>query len=194
MRPVIVGITGGTGSGKSTFCDLLLDALDGYKIGVIKTDKYFKKQLPKTIAPLTKNVYDDYNHPDSVDYETLIKDFHGIIDENSGNDIVIIEGLMVLYFEEIRERLDLKIFIDLDSDERMYRRIIRNMKTRGWSMEEIATYYIESVKYREKEFVLQTKIYADIILNGKNLKGKAQDIIASWIEKQMLNTSYTDEG
>lgn len=194
MRPVIVGITGGTGSGKSTFCDLLLDALDGYKIGVIKTDKYFKKQLPKTIAPLTKNVYDDYNHPDSVDYETLIKDFHGIIDENSGNDIVIIEGLMVLYFEEIRERLDLKIFIDLDSDERMYRRIIRNMKTRGWSMEEIATYYIESVKYREKEFVLQTKIYADIILNGNNLKGKAQDIIASWIEKQMLNTSYTDEG
>jgi len=67
------------------------------------------------------------------------------------------------------------------------------MKTRGWTMEEIADYYLESVKYREKEFVLQTKIYADIILNGNNLQGTAQDIIASWVEKQILNTSFNDE-
>jgi len=193
MRPVVIGIAGGTCSGKSTFCDLLLQALANYKIGVIRTDKYFKSQLPKAVAPLTKNVYDDYNQPDSVDYERLIKDFYSITDKSSGNDIVIIEGLMVLYFEEIRERLDLKIFIELDADERMYRRIVRNMKTRGWTMEEIAAYYLESVKYREKEFVLQTKIYADIILNGNNIQGKAQDIIASWIEKQLLNTSFTDD-
>jgi len=193
MKPVTIGIAGGTGSGKSTFCELLSGSLDKYRLGIIKTDEYFKKQLPKAIAPLTKNVYDDYNHPDSVDYERLIHDFYRIIDEKSGNDIVIIEGLMVLYFEEIREKLDLKIFIELDADERMYRRIVRNMKTRGWTMEEIASYYLESVKYREKEFVLQTKIYADIILNGNNLHGKPQDVIVSWIEKRILNTSYNDE-
>lgn len=193
MKPIVIGIAGATCSGKSTFCDLLLQSLNSYKIAVIRTDKYFKKQLPKAIAPLTKNVYNDYNHPDSVDYERLIKDFYSITDKSSGNDIVIIEGLMVLYFQEIRERLDLKIFIELDADERLYRRIVRNMKSLGWTMEEIADYYLESVKYREKEFVLQTKIYADIILNGNNLQGTAQDIIASWVEKQILNTSFNDE-
>ena len=185
MKPISIGIAGGTSSGKSTFCELLSGALDRYRLSIIKTDKYFKKQLPKAIAPLTKNVYDDYNHPNSVDYERLIHDFYRIIDEKSGNDIVIIEGLMVLYFEEIREKLDLKVFIELDADERMYRRLIRNMKIHGWTMEEIASYYLESVKYREKEFVLQTKIYADIILNGNNLHGKSTDVIASWIEKQI---------
>jgi len=193
MKPIIIGIAGGTGSGKSTFCDLLVQNLSNYRVGVIKTDQYFKKQLPKAVAPLTKNVYDDYNHPNSVDYERLINDFHRIIEKSNEVDIVIIEGLMVLYFEEIRERLDLKIFIELDADERMYRRITRNMKTRGWTMEEIASYYLESVKYREKEFVLQTKIYADIILNGNNLHGKAKDVIVNWIEKEMLNTSCTNE-
>lgn len=193
MKPIVIGIAGATCSGKSTFCDLLLQSLNSYKIAVIRTDKYFKKQLPKAIAPLTKNVYNDYNHPDSVDYERLIKDFYSITDKSSGNDIVIIEGLMVLYFQEIRERLDLKIFIELDADERLYRRIVRNMKSLGWTMEEIADYYLESVKYREKEFILQTKIYADVILNGNNLQGKAQDIIASWVEKQILNTSFNDE-
>jgi len=193
MKPIVIGIAGATCSGKSTFCDLLLQSLNSYKIAVIRTDKYFKKQLPKAIAPLTKNIYNDYNHPDSVDYERLIKDFYSITDKSSGNDIVIIEGLMVLYFQEIRERLDLKIFIELDADERLYRRIVRNMKSLGWTMEEIADYYLESVKYREKEFILQTKIYADVILNGNNLQGKAQDIIASWVEKQILNTSFNDE-
>jgi len=193
MKPIVIGIAGATCSGKSTFCDLLLQSLNSYKIAVIRTDKYFKKQLPKAIAPLTKNVYNDYNHPDSVDYERLIKDFYSITDKSSGNDIVIIEGLMVLYFQEIRERLDLKIFIELDADERLYRRIVRNMKSLGWTMEEIADYYLESVKYREKEFILQTKIYADVILNGNNLQGKAQDIIACWIGKELLNTSFIDE-
>lgn len=181
MKPTIIGIAGGTASGKSTFCDILLRELRGYRIKVLKTDKYFKKTLPKAKAPLTGKEFDDYNHPDSLDFDRFMLDFNQTLKEGYALDVVIIEGLMVLYFEKIRKHLDLKIFMDLDADERFYRRVARNIRTMGWTMEKIAEYYLESVKYREKEFVLQTKIFADIILNGNNLHGKAKDVIVSWI-------------
>jgi uridine kinase len=181
VRPAIIGIAGGTASGKTTFCDILLKELGDLRIKVLKTDGFFKEQLPKAIAPLTGKEFDDYNHPDSLDYDRFMDEYRRTLDQDANWDVIILEGLMVLYFQDIRKSLDLKIFIDLDADERFYRRLSRNMKTMGWTMEEIAEYYLESVKYREKEFVLQTKIFADIILNGNNLDGRAKDVVISWI-------------
>lgn len=185
MRPLIIGIAGGTASGKSTFCNLLLEELSGYRIEVVSTDKYFRDPLPKMIAPLTGEEHDDFNHPDSLDIDRFMGDFKALLEQSDEIDIIIVEGLMVLYFEEIRNELDLKIFIELDADERMYRRIKRNMETMGWTMEEIAGYYLDCVKHREKQYVLRTKMYADIILNGNNLDGVAKKVVASWFLEQM---------
>lgn len=185
MRPLVIGIAGGTASGKSTFCNLLVEELKEYRVEVIRTDKYFRRPLPKMIAPLTGEEHDDFNHPDSLDIDRFMVDFKSLLEEQNEIDIVIVEGLMVLYFEEIRRELDLKIFIQLDADERMYRRIKRNMEIMDWTMEEIADYYLDCVKYREKQYALRTNIYADIILNGNNLDGVASKVVASWVLEQM---------
>ena len=81
--------------------------------------------------------------------------------------------------------LDLKIFVDLDSDERMYRRISRNVKNWGMDFEEAATYYLDAAKHREIEFVLRTKNYADLVINGNQLEGISKNIICSWISSMI---------
>ena len=81
--------------------------------------------------------------------------------------------------------LDLKIFVDLDSDERMYRRISRNVKNWGMDFEEAATYYRDAAKHREIEFVLRTKNYADLVINGNQLEGISKNIICSWISSMI---------
>lgn len=185
MGPVVIGIAGGTASGKSTFCNLLVEELSEYRVEVIRTDQYFRRPLPKMIAPLTGEEHDDFNHPDSLDIDRFMEDFKALLERHDEIDIILVEGLMVLYFEEIRREIDLKIFIELDADERMYRRIKRNMEKMGWTMEQIADYYLDCVKYREKQYVLRTKIYADIILNGNNLDGMAKEVVVSWVLDEM---------
>lgn len=185
MKPLVIGIAGASGSGKSTFCDILLSELSEYKVKKIRTDNYFKSNLPKMISPISQIKYEDFNHPESINYDKLINDLDTLIKAEDGTQIIILEGLMILYFEELRELLELKIFIDLDSDERMYRRIKRNMKMWGVSMEEVANYFLEAAKHREREYVLPTKIFADIILNGNNLENISKEVILSWIKNRI---------
>jgi len=188
MKPIVIGIAGGTGSGKSTFCDLLVNELKDLKVEVIRTDQYFKKELPKMISPLTNTELDDYNHPNALNYEPFMSDLKALIHAQKAH-VILIEGIFTLYFEEIRNVLDLKLFVDLDADERMYRRIKRNIETRGLTMEEIADYYLQAAKHREKEFALPTKKFAEIILNGNDLQGTAKNVIVCWIKSQIIQSS-----
>lgn len=185
MKPIVVGIAGGSGSGKSTFSHLLVKELQGFQVHVINTDQHFKKVLPKMKSPLSNLEYDDFNHPNSLDYDQLMGELDKLLNAKIKADIIIMEGIFALYFEEIRKLLDLKLFIDLDADERMYRRIKRNMKNWGVSMEEVATYYVEAAKHREMEFILPTKKFAEIIVNGNKLEGKALDVISGWIKNNL---------
>ncbi|HCL02105.1 MAG TPA: hypothetical protein DHW61_06750 [Lachnoclostridium phytofermentans] len=185
MKPIVLGIAGASASGKSTFCDMLIKDLSDLKVTAIRTDNYFKENLPKMVSPTSKIEYDDYNHPESVDYNKVIEDLHTLIQRGKENDIIILEGIMILYFEEFRKLLDLKIFIDLDSDERMYRRIKRNMALWGLGMEEVAEYFLDAAKHREREYVLSTKMFADIIINGNNLEPYPLEVIAGWIRNKV---------
>lgn len=185
MKQVIVGIAGGSGSGKTTFSNLLVNELHDYNVEVVRTDQYFKKVLPKIKSPLSDIEYDDFNHPSSLNYEKLLEDINGLLKKTNKADVVIIEGTFSLYFEEIRDLLDLKLFVDLDSDERMYRRIKRNIVQMGWSMEEIVDYYLQAAKHREREFALPTKKFAEFILNGNRLEGNAKNVIGCWIHKSI---------
>ena len=185
MKQLVVGIAGGSGSGKSTFSNLLVNELQGSQVHVVKTDQYFKKILPKMKSPLSNIEYDDFNHPNALDYDKFMGELHKLLHAKIKADIIIIEGIFTLYFEEIRNLLDLKLFIDLDADERMYRRIKRNMENWGVSMEEVATYYVQAAKHREMEFILPTKKFAEIIINGNKLEGNALDVISGWIKNKM---------
>jgi uridine kinase len=189
MKPTVVGIAGGTGSGKSTFCTLLVNELQNYKVEVISTDKHYKKVLPKMKSPISHKELDDFNHPDAMNYEKFMDDLRGLLNAEDQADVIIIEGIFTLYFEEIRELLDLKIFVDLDADERMYRRIKRNMENWGISMEEIADYYLQAAKHQEAQFALQTKKFAEIIINGNHLDGNAKNVVCAWINSRVQNVS-----
>ena len=162
-KPFIVGIAGGSGSGKSTFCSVLKEKLSNYKIATIHSDDYYKSVLPKIISPRSGIEYDDYNHPTSVNENKLVHDLNSLIE--SDIDIILIDSLFTLYYESIREKLDLKIFIDLPSDERLIRRIKRNMQW-GLSFDEISDYYLDTVRYRHNEFIEPTRVYADLVVSG----------------------------
>lgn len=178
---MIIGIAGGSGSGKSTFTNRLVEQIRPIQVHSISTDRFFKSELPKMISPSSGKEYDNWNSPDSIDFERLLETVQGHRSENMEQTVVIVEGLSVLYFPELRDMFDLSIFIELDSDERMYRRIKRNMRMWNISMEEVADYYLESAKFEEKKFFLPTKQYADFIINGSSDFRKQISVISSWI-------------
>ncbi|GAB1786178.1 AAA family ATPase [Priestia megaterium] len=177
---VVVGIAGGSGSGKTSFCNELEEIFENSRVKVIHTDNYFKNVKFMTRAPFSNKEYSDYDHPDSVDFENLCNDFNYSISSRL-YDIVIIEGLLVLYFEDLRKKLDLKIYIDCRSEERLVRRIKRDIVDE--TFEEISSEYLDIVRYRHGEFVEPSKWHADLILNGSNYSQTATNIIGKWLLK-----------
>lgn len=178
---IIIGIAGGSGSGKSTFTSHLEDHLLNLKVKVIHMDDYFKEDKPTITAPYTQIEYEDHNHPDSFDFDKLLDDYKQLLKQEY--DVIIIEGLMTLYNNDIRKLLHLKIFIDCQADERIVRRINRNLAF-GQSFEDITSVYLDAVRYRHQEFVEPSRWHADIILNGSSLPTIGTDIISTWIKSQ----------
>ena len=137
----VAGIAGGSASGKSTLCEKLEGELREYKVAVIHMDSYFKPERerprPKTAAFVTGREYADDNHPESLDLRGLERDMIDIVSKNeNGHDILIAEGLLTLWDDTICNLLDLKIFVDCKPDERIVRRLRRNMQW-GLSFDEI---------------------------------------------------------
>lgn len=181
-KPFFVGIAGGSASGKSTFCNTLEDQLSKYKIKVFHMDDYFKPEemRPYVEAPITGKMYVDDNHPETMDLSRLKSDAFAVLEEDY--DVVIIEGLLTLWDKEIYSRLDLKLYVDCRCDERIVRRLRRNM---GWGLtfDEISGVYLDMVRYRHDEYVEPTKWKADIILNGSSPSKQAVSAIVWFIEK-----------
>ena len=177
QKPYIIGIAGGSASGKSTFCSKLEDALCKCKTMTFHMDSYFKpKDLrPFVEAPITKKMYVDENHPMTVDLPKLKNDLQTAINNNQA-DIIIVEGLLVLADDEICKLLDLKLFIECRADERIVRRLRRNMEW-GLTFEEISGVYLDMVRYRHDEYVEPSKWKADFIINGSSFSENALAII-----------------
>ena len=186
-RPYLVGIGGGTASGKSTLARKLTEALSDLSVLVIGMDKYFKAEKPLHHAPLSGREWPDYNSPDSFHLGSLTGDLDALLGGDGADtaspppDVVVVEGLMTLQHAPLRERLDLRVFVDAPADERIVRRLRRNMADRGLSFDEIADFYLQSVRFRHEEFVEQTRWYADVVVNGVTMPERGVELLAQHV-------------
>lgn len=188
MKAFIIGIAGGSASGKSSFASLLKEKLEsiGITAEVVSMDSYFLPienlaTVPSPIDP--EKSYKDFNHPSSFDLNALNRDIHDI-SESGKCKVLIAEGLLTLWDKRLLSQFDLKVFIDCRHDERIVRRLRRNMEW-GLSFDEISDAYLDLVRFRHDEFVEPTKCQADIILNGSGDFRKAAELIAVYAESKI---------
>ena len=180
----VVGIAGGSASGKSTFSEQLKQGLAGLTVSVLSMDAYYRdsEERPRTAAPITGIVYKDDNHPDAFDLEKMTADLKNTAADRN-TDVVLAEGLFTLWHPPLFELLDLKLFIDCRADERIVRRLKRN---RQWGLEfdEIAAVYLDLVRYRHDEFVEPSRWKADFILNGSRPSVQALEMLTRHIQME----------
>jgi len=179
---MVIGIAGGSASGKSTITELLMKELDKSEVLVLHMDFYFKpeEELPLVEAPFSGKMYRDYNHPASFYLEKLRTDLSEAI-KSEKYQVIIVEGLLVLWDKEISSMLDLKIFVDCKADERIVRRLRRNMSW-GLSFDDISDVYLDLVRYRHDEYVEPGKWNADLIINGSGSSEKVLKMILAYIQ------------
>jgi len=180
QRPFTVGIAGGSAAGKSTFAQRLAESLHGLDVRLMRMDAYFKEEKPVHRGPLSGREWPDYNQPASFHLDRLVAD----LDAAQG-DVVLVEGLMTLCVDEVRERCDLKLFVDAPADERIVRRLRRNMAERGLSFDEIAGYYLDCVRFRHQEYVEPSRWFADLVVNGSVLSDAATETVAAYVRANL---------
>ncbi len=187
MKKFVIGIAGGSASGKSTFSDNLEEALKPNSVKVFHMDSYFKKpeDRPRAAAPISGKIYMDDNHPTTMDLPKLAQDIEDYL-KNGEAEILIIEGLLTLWDENILKHLDLKLFVDCRADERIVRRLKRNM-TWGLTYDQISDVYLDLVRYRHDEYVEPTKWRADFILNGSNPSENTLEMITTYVKEKIKN-------
>lgn len=188
---LIIGIAGGTGSGKTTVVRKILESLPENTVAVIPQDSYYNDQSD---LPLDVRKRTNFDHPDAFEWPLLAKHIsmlkHGQaieqptysyitctrLDETvhvEPKDVIIVEGIMTLYDKALRDQMDLKIFVDAEPDERLLRVIERDIAERGHPLEMLITKYRNILKPMHDEFIEPTKQYADIIIPNGGQNDKA---------------------
>jgi len=165
MAAFVIGIGGGSASGKSTIAEELRKRLAPRRVEIINQDRYFLagERLPRHTNPESGRTWPDHNHPDSFDLDRLHDDIRAA--KTGEADVVIVEGILVLCNESLRDLMDLKLYVEADADERIVRRIRRNV-ARGHDLDGICDFYLDSVRYRHREFNAPTKAHADLVIPG----------------------------
>ena len=203
-RPILIGITGGTGSGKSTIASEICSRFNENCIVKIEQDSYYKDQSGLSFQDRIKTNYD---HPDAFDTALLVEQLNKLINGETiekpvydferhtrkaetvkvePREIVIVEGILILQEETIRDLLNIKIYVDTDADVRIIRRLVRDINERGRTVDSVINQYLNVVRPMHLQFVEPTKRNADIIVPEGGQNKVAIDIIAANI-KQFLN-------
>ena len=200
---LIIGIAGGTGCGKTTVVNTLIDQLPEGEVVVISQDAYYKDTSHLSYDDRVKINFD---HPRSIDFELLVEHLkelkkgnsieqpvYSFVKHNRTGDsiltkprkVIIVEGILILTNPEIRELFDIKIFVHADSDERLIRRLKRDIAERGRDIDEVLTRYQTTLKPMHEQFIEPMKEYADIIIPNNRYNTVAVDIVKTIIAERL---------
>lgn len=199
METTIIGIAGGTGSGKSTFTNRLKQSF-GDNVTVIYHDNYYK---PHDDLPFSERQNINYDHPDALETGLLVRHLEALkqgksircpvydFTQHTRSDrtiliqpsrVILVEGILILQDERLRELFDIKIFVEADEDERILRRVVRDMNERGRELENIIEQYLMTVKPMHYLYVAPTKNVADLVINS-GLNDVAFDLVKTKIQQ-----------
>ncbi|MFL9830738.1 uridine kinase [Flavobacterium sp. ARAG 55.4] len=201
---LIIGIAGGTGSGKTTVVRQIMNQLPDAEVGVISQDSYYKKN---DHLSYDERVLINFDHPRAIDFDLLVSHLnelkagktiqqpvYSFVTHNRTEDsisthprkVMIVEGILILANPELRDLFDIKIFVHADADERLIRRLKRDIAERGRDMEEVLNRYQKTLKPMHEQFIEPTKAFADIIIPNNNYNTVAIDMLRTVINQKII--------
>lgn len=201
---LIIGIAGGTGSGKTTVVHQIMNQLPDAEVGVISQDSYYKKT---THLSYDERALINFDHPRAIDFDLLVTHLQELkagktiqqpvycfVTHNRTEDsitthprkVLIVEGILILAHPELRDLFDIKIYVHADADERLIRRLKRDIAERGRDMEEVLNRYQQTLKPMHEQFIEPTKAFADVIIPNNKYNTVAIDMLRSVINQKIL--------
>jgi uridine kinase len=205
---ILIGIAGGSGSGKTLVTQKVREDFGGNRVSVIQQDSYYRDLSQLDFEERARQNFD---HPDAVDIDLLVKQIKALLAGKSvrqpiydftrhlrlkrtqpigPHSILILEGILILYYPRLRQLMDIKVFVDTDPDIRFIRRLRRDIESRGRSMESVIGQYEATVRPMHLEFVEPTKRYADIIIPEGGYNYVAVDLLKTKV-RMLLQEQYS---
>lgn len=199
-KPVVIGIAGGSGSGKTTVTKAIYEYFKGHSIMLLEQDYYYKDQ---SNLPFEQRLQTNYDHPLAFDNDLLIEHLQKLLNYESiekpvydytihtrsqeviveePKDVIILEGILVLEDKRLRNLMDIKLYVDTDADLRIIRRMLRDIKERERTLESVVDQYISVVRPMHNQFIEPTKRYADIIIPEGGQNHVAIDLMVTKIQ------------
>ncbi|TQR39275.1 uridine kinase [Brevibacillus brevis] len=203
-NPVLIGVAGGSGSGKTTVAKELYRQFQNDSVTMIEQDSYYKDQ--SHLSP-EERALTNYDHPFAFDNDLLLAHLQELMQGKAiqkpiydfkvhnrkpeqiqvdPKDVIILEGMLILEDERIRNLMDIKVFVDTDADVRIARRIVRDIEERGRSLDSVVTQYLNVVRPMHLQFIEPTKRYADVIIPEGGYNRVALDLLSTKIGNILL--------
>lgn len=206
MEVVVIGVAGGSGSGKTTVSQAILERVGRERIAYIQHDAYYRD---RSDLPFEERARLNYDHPDALENELLVEHLHQLREgcavrvpiydftthtrssetkTVSPRPVVLLEGILIFADKELRNLMDVKIFVDTDSDIRFIRRLNRDIQERGRTMDSVCKQYLETVRPMHLEFVEPSKRYADVIIPEGGFNTIAIDMVVARVESMLTDS------
>lgn len=207
-KPLVIGIAGGTGSGKTTISNLIIDRVGHENIASLSHDAYYRDMVN---LPLKKRAKVNYDHPDSLESELLVEHIKELKQGNIvqmpvydftthsrkqvtitiyPQPVILVDGILIFVEKDLRKLFDVKIFVDTDADLRFIRRLQRDISERGRTQESVIKQYLKTVRPMHLEFVEPSKRYADVIIPEGGMNQVALDMLTARIEELLRGETF----
>ncbi|BAK93500.1 uridine kinase [Tetragenococcus halophilus subsp. halophilus] len=204
-KPIIIGVTGGSGSGKTSVSHAILNHFPNHSIMMLEHDSYYKDQSD---LPFEERLKTNYDHPFAFDTDLFIEHLHKLLNYEAvekpvydyvahtrseqveiqePKEVIILEGILILADERLRNMMDIKVYVDTDDDIRIIRRIKRDIEERGRTLDSVINQYLTVVKPMYHQFIEPTKRYADVVVPEGGQNHVAIDLINTKIDTFLGN-------
>jgi uridine kinase len=200
-KPFLLGVAGGSGSGKTTVAERLAGLIGGSDLALVRLDAYYRD---RNHLPFEERAAINYDHPDAFDWPLLLDHVQALLDGHAVQvpvydfatyerlpdrvtlrpaQVVVVEGILVLYDPELRERFDLRVFVDTDADVRFIRRLERDVAERERSPDSVIEQYLATVRPSHEQFIEPSKRYADVIVPHGGMNAPALDVLLARVRE-----------